>query len=161
MRYAALALGSLMLASCVAINDTSVTHAAPETSRADAEQLVAARQAGMRMMVFTLSSVTRASENAEAPIDRAGFGIGGLAKFADSMPVLFGDATATIGGTKALPAVWDDPEGFAARINEFQSATDALAASAAANDREGFAEALASTTGACKACHDSYRVEDN
>lgn len=161
MRFPALVIGSLMLASCVVSNDQTFVSRAPEVSDLDPNQLVAARQAGMRMMVFTLSSVSRATENEEAPIDRAGFGIGGMKKWGEALPLLFESATAPIAGTKALPVIWEDPEGFDASIKQFQTATASLAATAAANDRVAFAEALASTKAACKACHDSYRVADD
>ncbi|MEZ5681746.1 MAG: cytochrome c [Erythrobacter sp.] len=161
MRFPALVIGSLMLTSCVVSNDQTFVSRAPEASEHDADQLVAARQAGMRMMVFTLASVSRAAENEEAPLDRAGFGIGGIKKWGEALPVLFDEATAPIAGTKALPAIWTDPEGFEERVQQFQVATTELAATAAANDRAAFAEALASTKAACKACHDSYRVADD
>lgn len=161
MRFAALVIGSLMLASCVVSNDQTFVSRAPEVSDLDPNQLIAARQAGMRMMVFTMSSVSKAAENEDAPLDRTGFGIGGMSKWSQALPVLFDGSTAPIAGTKALPAIWENPEDFSARIEQFQAATTALEASAAANDRAAFAEALASTKAACKACHDSYRVEDN
>lgn len=159
MRIAALVLAASVLSSCIAISDTTVANAPAET-REDAAQLVAARQAGMRMMVMTLSSVGRTAEAPDTPLARAGFAIGGLEKFADAMPALFSEHTSSVDGTKSLPQVWTDKAGFDGRIAQFRNATGALGKAAAANDRSGFAEALASTKAACEACHDQYRAED-
>lgn len=160
MRLALLGCAAMALTSCIAISDTTVA-GAPVEMRGDAEQLVAARQAGMRMMVMTLSSVGRAAEAPDTPLARAGFAIGGLEKFGQAMPALFADHTSTVAGTKSLPQVWSDEGGFDVRIAQFQDATGALGRASAANDRTAFAEALASTKAACEACHDQYRAEGN
>jgi len=114
----------------------------------------------MRMMVATLASVGRSAEDEAVPLKRAGFAVGGLQRFAQALPSLYGADTATIAGTHALPAIWSDPDGFAARAAQFRTAVDAMGAAAAADDRPAFAQALESTKAACKACHDSYRVEE-
>ncbi|QKG72511.1 cytochrome c [Erythrobacter mangrovi] len=111
------------------------------------------------MMVSTLAAVGRGAEDETALLKRTGFAIGGLQRFAQALPSLYGAETATVAGTRALPEVWSDKESFEARAAEFKSAVDTLGAAAAADDRAAFTQALESTKGACKACHDSFRAE--
>lgn len=148
---------AFLAASGVAANGTPEP-AALEV-RPDADDLVALRQAGMRMMVSTLAAVGRGAEDEATPLKRAGFAIGGLQRFAQALPSLYGAETAAVPGTRALPEVWSDREGFETRAAEFKSAVDALGAAAAADDRTAFTQALESTKAACKACHDSFRAE--
>jgi len=121
-------------------------------------ELVEARQGGMTMSVFTLSALSNAAKG-DKPLDGATFPASGLNLFAQSLPTLFGPETAAIEGTRALPAIWEEDSDFAARIGEYELASGELVAAAQANDRAAFTAALARTKNACKACHDSYRLE--
>jgi cytochrome c556 len=148
-------------AAILAVSGVAAGQSTPAAStRPDAADLVALRQAGMRMMVATLASVGRGAEDEAVPLKRAGFAVGGLQRFAQALPSLYGAETAKLADTRAMPAIWSDPEGFAARAAQFQDAVDAMGAASAAEDRPAFAQALESTKAACKACHDSYRVEE-
>jgi len=62
-------------------------------------------------------------------------------------------------GGEAAPAIWEDPEGFAQKIAEWQEATAAAIAAepATLDDAKPLVGAVLQ---ACKNCHDSYRVED-
>lgn len=111
------------------------------------------------MMVVTLATMGRAAGDETTPVSRSGFAIGGLQRFAQALPALYRPDTAAVSGTRALPAVWSDGEGFEARAAQFRTAVDVLGAAAAADDRAAFAQALENTKAACKACHDSYRAE--
>lgn len=132
---------------------------AGETGAAEVQDLIAARQGGMVMSVFTLARLSAAATD-DKPLTGAAFPAGGLATFARSLPTLFAPGTRSSSGhSKALPSVWDDADGFAARIADYQAATGELEAAAKADDRAAFTAALAKTKAACKACHDSYRAE--
>lgn len=62
-------------------------------------------------------------------------------------------------GGEAAPAIWEDRQGFEEAIEQWRAATDtALGASPAT-----LADAkpvLGPVFGACKNCHDSYRIEE-
>ncbi|MEE1876896.1 cytochrome c [Altererythrobacter litoralis] len=131
---------------------------ASEPASVSPGDLVAARQGGMAMSVFTLARLSAAA-NADAPLTQAALPTKGLARFAQALPTLFAPETAGIEGTEALPAVWQDEEAFAARIAEYQAATAALADAARSDNREAFNTALASTKAACQACHDAFRAK--
>lgn len=150
---AALAIGATAALAAVA----SAAYAfGPE--KTEIEDLVAARQGGMTMSVFTLGALSGAA-NSDKPLTGAAFAAGGLKTFALSLPSLFGPETANVENTRALPAIWEEGSDFAARIAEYQAATAELSDAAKADNREAFTAALARTKNACKACHDSYRLE--
>lgn len=77
-----------------------------------------------------------------------------LAAIAAAAPSLF--AAGTEGGD-TLPAVWEEPEDFQAKLDAFKDATTTL--KAAADAGEGVREALRGVGQACKGCHDDYRAE--
>jgi cytochrome c556 len=60
-------------------------------------------------------------------------------------------------GGDALPAIWENPDDFASKVNDFESAAGALKA---AMDSGGDIGAAFQQVGqACKGCHDDYREE--
>ncbi len=119
-------------------------------------QLVAARQAGMDMAATSLNLLRGGSTNG-MPLKSLTFAATGLAKWAQVMPALFPASTrGEISRTR--PEAWTNPADFASKSAAFSSATKSLAAAAAAEDKDAFAAALASTAAACKGCHDSYQV---
>ena len=77
-----------------------------------------------------------------------------LASLAEITPTLFPPGS---GGddTEALPAIWENPEDFAERLDAFKEAGAAIRAAAETGDD---VMAAARQLGqACKGCHDSYR----
>ena len=77
-----------------------------------------------------------------------------LASLAEITPTLFPPDS---GGsdTDALPAIWEDPEGFAERLDAFREAGAGLRAAA---ESGGDVMAAAREVGqACRGCHDNYR----
>ena len=81
---------------------------------------------------------------------------GALAALAEITPTLFPPGS---GGrdTEALPAIWENPEDFAQRVDAFREAAANL------NDVVGKGGALGpavNRTGqTCRGCHDEYRAE--
>ncbi|WP_114965033.1 c-type cytochrome [Alkalilacustris brevis] len=61
-------------------------------------------------------------------------------------------------GTRALPNVWDDPDGFAEKLDALRSATRAMEA-AAGDDLDALRGALGPVAQACRACHDVNRAD--
>lgn len=68
-----------------------------------------------------------------------------------------GSSNASVEGTRALPAIWDDLEGFANRYGALQDGAEALRA-AAGTGLAGLQGALGGTAGACQACHQQFRA---
>lgn len=62
--------------------------------------------------------------------------------------------------TDALPAIWESPEDFNAKIDDFRAAAAQLKTAADGGDLETITAAFRATGGSCKACHDKYRLDD-
>jgi cytochrome c556 len=64
-----------------------------------------------------------------------------------------------LGKTGAKPEIWQDPKDFAAKLAAFQKTAVAFNASAAGGDVSAIKARFADMGGACKACHDKYRMD--
>lgn len=62
--------------------------------------------------------------------------------------------------TDAKPEVWTDAAGFTAAANRFQEEASKLAVVATAGDLEAVKAQTRATGGACKNCHDKFRVPE-
>ena len=62
--------------------------------------------------------------------------------------------------TGAKPIIWSDPAGFAAAVKRLQGETGKLQQVAASGDVAALKVQAQATGGACKNCHDKYRVPD-
>lgn len=60
-------------------------------------------------------------------------------------------------GGDALPAIWENPEDFAEKIDAFKQATAAFREAAASGDMAQAAPAVGNVGRSCKGCHDDYR----
>ena len=60
--------------------------------------------------------------------------------------------------TKALPAVWDEPERFEADRQAFFEATDHLAKIAGTDDKAIAGEAYKAVEETCYSCHDTFKT---
>ena len=78
-----------------------------------------------------------------------------LAALAKIAPSLFPAGSGE--DTDALPAIWENPEDFAAKLTAFEDAATNLAAAVAAGD--GIGPAAQQMGQACKGCHDDYRAQ--
>lgn len=59
--------------------------------------------------------------------------------------------------SKALPAVWSEPDKFAQRRQAFQEAARALVAAAQTRDEDRIAQAYEAVHGECRGCHDAFK----
>ena len=81
-----------------------------------------------------------------------------LAVFADAANRLGDLVPEGSEGGEAAPAIWEDPDGFAAAIKEWQDVT-AAAIEAAPQSVDEAKPSIGPVFGACKNCHDGYRIE--
>ncbi|WP_417596942.1 c-type cytochrome [Pararhodobacter oceanensis] len=70
-----------------------------------------------------------------------------------------GTDNAAVEGTRALPAIWADMEGFAARGAALTAAAEAMEA-AAGVDLATLQGAIGGLGGACSGCHQNFRQAD-
>jgi cytochrome c556 len=79
------------------------------------------------------------------------------------LPNWFAKGTGPEAGVKtdAKPEIWSDAKGFQAAAAKFQTEAPKLLALAQANDIAGIQKQVGAIGGACKGCHDNYRVPQN
>ena len=61
--------------------------------------------------------------------------------------------------TDALPAIWENPDDFAAKLKAFQKTSNALRMAAAAGDQDRIKAAFNDVRPSCGNCHETYRAE--
>ena len=79
-----------------------------------------------------------------------------IAELARIVPDIFPEDSA-VRQSEALPAVWENPDEFKQKIEDFIAASDEFAS--AVKIGEGVSQALQKLGGACKGCHDDFREE--
>ncbi len=62
--------------------------------------------------------------------------------------------------TDALPEIWTQPQEYADTIEKFKTAAATLNTAAQAGDIDGVKASVRPVGGACKSCHDNFRVDD-
>ncbi|MDB5527201.1 MAG: hypothetical protein JWR51_304 [Devosia sp.] len=72
------------------------------------------------------------------------------------IPALFPEGS-IVGNSKALPAIWQNWDGFNAILESGKTAATAGIAAAQAGDAAGYAAALKSLGGTCGQCHEAFR----
>lgn len=65
-----------------------------------------------------------------------------------------------VGKTHALPAVWEKPDEFAARMKDFETAAPAFHAAAQTSDLNLIKPAMGELGKSCKGCHDTFREKE-
>ena len=131
-------------------------HAGAATVSSD--ELIAARQAEMKLHAAVMSTLKRAVDEKVAdvrPFKDAG---DALAASGKAFPGLFAEGTEKGHDTKALPVIWSDRAGFDKAAANFADAAQNLSKAAASGDQAGFAAAFQATGQACGACHRTYRA---
>ena len=144
----------------------SIAFAGFATAEAQIDPAVAAamkaRQAHMSLFAFNLgtlggmaqdkipydaaAAMTAASNLAAlAAVDQAGYWVEG--------------SDTTVEGSRALPAIWDDMDGFVADQADLLAAAQGLDA-AAGDGLDALKAAFGPVGGACGACHRAYRQSD-
>tara|TARA_B100000029_G_C17530052_1_gene942964 strand:- start:931 stop:1374 length:444 start_codon:yes stop_codon:yes gene_type:complete len=79
-----------------------------------------------------------------------------LADFGNMISALFPEGSE---GGEALPAVWEEPELFASRLEEYRQAAAAFKLAASEDNKASIQTALPALGQACKNCHDKFREE--
>lgn len=141
---------------------TAAIAALPVFAYADAkEDALEARQGYMKMLAINMGTLAGMAKgeieySAEAAA-KAGTNLQALGGY--DMPSLYVEGTSNADmKTEALPAIWDNPEDFAAKFVKFQEAA-AAAAPTLGTGAEAVGPALKQLGGTCKACHDDYRED--
>lgn len=81
---------------------------------------------------------------------------------AKALPTWFpaGSGPSSGAETHALPLIWSDPAGFAAKQRALALAAGKLDAAASAGDMAAVGPAMQAVGGACKGCHETYKAKE-
>lgn len=147
-----------VILSAVLVLVAGVAMAQTPAKAPSATELVAARQAGFKLMAADFVGLRAAIARGD-DVKPLAFPAGAIAGWGKALPGLFPAGSATP-ESKALPSVWTDRAGFEAAAAKLAIEAGKLAELAKAGDTTGFAAQYQAVGGACKACHDKYRVEE-
>ncbi|WP_323036530.1 cytochrome c [Pararhodobacter sp.] len=136
----------------------SLTGAAVADEQADPN--IAARQSYMDLLAYNLGVIGGMAQN-RMPYDAemaatAAANLHTLAMVDTRRMWADGTDNFDTEGTRALPAIWENPDDFVARFVTLQTATEAMMA-AAGTDLASLQGAMGGLGGACGACHQAYR----
>ena len=81
-----------------------------------------------------------------------------LAMLAEVVPHTFPEGSLTE-DSEALPAIWEDPEGFSQAMDKFVAAAEQMAKAAATKNIRKILPAISELGESCKGCHDSYKAD--
>ena len=82
----------------------------------------------------------------------------GLAGLAEIAPEVF-PAGSGVEKSKALPAIWENPDDFADAMNRLIEASDEMARAAKTGEMSEIGPAIQALGGSCKGCHDDFKAE--
>ena len=147
-------------ASNNAVPDAQATQAAPVTPE-QAQTLFHERHEGMETIGKSTKTIKQALDSGTpdmAAIKAAAAKIDELAgKSSGWFPA--GTGQGVLHKTRALPAIWEKPDDFAAKDRDLQQAAQALKAAADSGEVNAIKARFEDLGKTCKACHDTYRAE--
>ena len=124
---------------------------------ADGEVEVQYRQAVMKSIGGHMASMATILKN-QVHMEDLVLHARGLAGLADIAPEIFPEGSNTE-KSKALPAVWENPEKFSEAMQRMVDAAEGMASAAATEDMSEIGPAIQALGGSCKGCHDDFHAE--
>jgi cytochrome c556 len=150
-----------MLSATVAVAFLGLAATAPVT--AQDESFAAEREARQGQFKLLGLNIGPLATMAQGRIDydpvvakAAADNIAAIASLDQSLMWPAGSDNESVSATRALPAIWADPAGFAAKLDGLRSAAGAMQ-QAAGTDLNALRGAVRELGAACSACHENYR----
>lgn len=140
---------------------TAAAAAAAPVSAEKAQALFHERHEGMENIGKSTKTIRAALESSSPDMTAVKSAAATIADLAGKSSGWFpaGTGQDVLHKTRALPAIWQKPEDFAAKDHDFQQAAQALKAAADGGDVNAVKARFADLGKTCKACHDTYRAE--
>lgn len=147
-----------------ALATLGMTTAAIGESHVEKNPAVEARQSLMHLLAFNIGTLgAMAKGQMEYDAEAASAAASNLATLATVNQMAMwpeGTDNASIEGTAALPAIWEEGSDIGAKVTALQEATAALA-STAGDGLEAVQAGMGPVGAACGACHKAYRASNN
>ena len=171
--FGMIAGSALMLAACggaeedVATSDAEAPAASvtTEASAANAEivAVIEARQDNLKEMGASMRAISESMRSGSPDSALISEKADIIAAHSQTMPNWFPAGSGPEAGveTEALPTIWENPDGFAEAVSNFQAAAVVFQTAAASGDMAATGGALRTLGGTCGACHDDFRVDDD
>ncbi|MEJ1161140.1 c-type cytochrome [Prosthecomicrobium sp. N25] len=136
-------------AGVVALGGTALAQADAIKQRQETMKAIGGAMGGMAKML-----------KGEEPYDaaKAKAAVETIAARAKGFDALFPKGSETGAETAAAPKIWADPNGFKAALAKLEQTAGAQAATAG-KDLDGLKASVGALGGACKGCHDDYRLK--
>ena len=150
-----LRLAAASIAACASVADD-----AAQSQALTPQQIVAARQASLHKSGAAMGNMRAAIERG-ADVSNQAYAARGVARWAQALPSLFPESTASVTPSRARPEIWTNKADFNAKAAAYAAAAARLAEIAASGDKAAFAAQFQATGATCKACHDLYQVPQN
>lgn len=170
--FGMIAGSALLVAACGGAEEEAPVTPEAETPAAEAPAsedaspmaaIIEARQDNLKEMGASMRAISESmrsgSPDAELISDKADI----IAGHAETIGDWFPEGSGPEAGveTEALPAIWENPEGFQEAVSTFQTAAVAFQVAAASGDMAATGGALRGLGGSCGGCHDNFRVDDD
>lgn len=144
----------ILLLAATAILPGLTTIAVAETSAEDAFKYRQSVMTALRGHIGAVSMIMRGLVEDEGYLAKHA---ASMAETATEIHRVFQEGS-NVGESEALPIIWDEPEKFAEAIEKAEAATAAFSEAAASGDADAISGAFRELGGACRGCHDRYRV---
>ena len=142
------------VAACI----SAVAVAAP-LAKDRALQIMKARHDGMEAIGDATKAIHRAQSVPDLPTIRSN--AARIVQLSQQASGWFPAGTGPdVGKTRAKPDIWQNPQDFAVKLRNFQTAARAFNTAASGSDAGAINAAFGQLGGTCKACHDTYRAEE-
>lgn len=127
------------------------------------EERITSRQDNLKSLGGAFKKTNDQLKSGSPDLDVISGAVDKIVELSEDMPTWFPEGTGPASGvdTDALPAIWEDPEGFSDAVDRFQTAAAELSQTTAGGDFDEIRMAVQQLGGACKNCHDSYRLDDD
>ena len=146
-------------ASAAVENAVQQSNATP-LEKQQALALMKERHEGYEKIGDAMKLVSRELKAESPNLAQVRTGAGTIAELAPKVPGWFPAGTGPdVGKTEARAEIWQKPEDFAAKAQDFRQAALAFNAAAGGPDLAGIRSAHRNLGKSCKGCHDLYREE--
>ena len=152
----AVAFAAVLVAGVAVAHDHGPQPATP------AGKAAAARHQNFKQIGGAFKSAFDESKKSSPDTTVIGASAQKLSTLSSQLPTWFPKGTGPESGAKtdAKPEVWSDAQGFAAAAKRFQAESVKLQQVAATGDGKAAKAQVMAVGGACKGCHDKYRVPE-